>query len=206
MTNKYYPTISVIGAILLLGGAIIQITQAVWAPYVYLVGAILFAYVQVTDRYEGANLIIRRLRRQQMLGAALLVLAGVMMILWHRNEWILCLTIAAILELYTAFRIPQEEQKKNNNIRSTFPIQNKNGTQTFFHTVHVPFKLYSTNNRHFIYQPLDARILVDDEQHVADVHTSGALKLRVISDIPRQPFIVPVETDTYQFALSIEHR
>lgn len=112
MTNKYYPTIFVIGAILLLGGAIIQITQAVWAPYVYLVGAILFAYVQVTDRYEGANLIIRRLRRQQMLGAALLVLAGVMMILWHRNEWILCLTIAAILELYTAFRIPQEEQKE----------------------------------------------------------------------------------------------
>ena len=112
MTNKYYPTISVIGAILLLGGAIIQITKAVWAPYVYLVGAILFAYVQVTDRYEEANLIIRRLRRQQMLGAALLVLAGVMMILWHRNEWILCLTIAAVLELYTAFRIPQEEQKE----------------------------------------------------------------------------------------------
>ena len=49
-----------------------------------------------------------RLRRQQMLGAALLVLAGVMMLIWHRNEWVLCLTIAAVLELYTAFRIPQE--------------------------------------------------------------------------------------------------
>ena len=28
------------------------------------------------------------------------------------NEWIACLTIAAILELYTAFRIPQEEEKE----------------------------------------------------------------------------------------------
>ena len=27
-------------------------------------------------------------------------------------EWIACLTIAAVLELYTAFRIPQEEAKE----------------------------------------------------------------------------------------------
>jgi len=31
------------------------------------------------------------------------------------NEWIACLTIAAILELYTAFRIPQEEEKEKAN-------------------------------------------------------------------------------------------
>ena len=30
------------------------------------------------------------------------------------NEWIACLTIAAVLELYTAFRIPQEEAKEEN--------------------------------------------------------------------------------------------
>lgn len=37
------------------------------------------------------------------------------------NEWIACLTIAAILELYTAFRIPQEEEKNFPN-RICFPI------------------------------------------------------------------------------------
>ena len=37
------------------------------------------------------------------------------MLLWHRNEWIACLSIAAVLELYTAFRIPQEEQKEKNS-------------------------------------------------------------------------------------------
>ncbi len=30
----------------------------------------------------------------------------------HGNEWIVCLTVAAILELYTAIRIPQEEAKE----------------------------------------------------------------------------------------------
>lgn len=110
--NKYRSTIGTIGAILLLSGAIIQITRLMWAPYLYLTGAILFAYTQITDRYEGQNLIIRRLRRQQMIGAALLILAGVMMLIWNRNEWVLCLTIAAVLELYTAFRIPQEMEKE----------------------------------------------------------------------------------------------
>lgn len=114
MMNKYYPAMTVIGAVLILAGAIIQITQAVWAPYVYLAGAVLFAYVQVMSGYHGQNLIIKRLRRQQILGACLLVLTGIMMILWHRNEWVLCLTIAAVLELYTAFRIPQEEEKEKN--------------------------------------------------------------------------------------------
>ena len=77
--NKYRSTIGTIGAILLLSGAIIQITRLMWAPYLYLAGAILFAYTQITDRY---------------------------------NEWVLCLTIAAVLELYTAFRIPQEMEKE----------------------------------------------------------------------------------------------
>lgn len=31
----------------------------------------------------------------------------------NRNEWIVCLSIAAVLELYTAFRIPQELDKEN---------------------------------------------------------------------------------------------
>lgn len=73
----------------------------------------LFAYVQLVSDYKGKNIIIRRLRRQQLLGAMLLVLTGVIMLLWKRNEWIVCLTVAAVLELYTAFRIPQEEAKEN---------------------------------------------------------------------------------------------
>ena len=41
-----------------------------------------------------------------------LVFAGVLMFVTRHNEWVLCLTIAAILELYTAFRIPSELEKE----------------------------------------------------------------------------------------------
>lgn len=112
--SKYYSAIATVGAVALLLGAALQITQLAWAPYLYLIGAIMFAYVQVISGYEGKNIIIRRLRRQQIIGATLLVVAGVMMILWKRNEWVVCLTIAAVLEMYTVFRIPQEEEKEKN--------------------------------------------------------------------------------------------
>lgn len=112
--SKYYSAIATVGAVALLLGAALQITQLAWAPYLYLIGAIMFAYVQVMSGYEGKNIIIRRLRRQQIIGATLLIVAGVMMILWKRNEWVVCLTIAAVLEMYTAFRIPQEEEKEKN--------------------------------------------------------------------------------------------
>ena len=93
-------------------GAMLQITRWELSPVIYTIGAVLFAYVQVMDGYQGQNLIIRRLRRQQILGAVLLVFTGVLMFVMKRNEWIVCLTIAAILELYTAFRIPAEMEKE----------------------------------------------------------------------------------------------
>lgn len=101
-----------IGAVVLLVGAMLQITRWEFSPYLYTLGAILFAYVQVIDGYYGKNLIVRRLRRQQILGSVLLLMAGALMFLTQHNEWILCLTIAAILELYTAFRIPAELEKE----------------------------------------------------------------------------------------------
>lgn len=102
----------IVGAVLLLVGAVLQITRWEFATYMYTLGAVLFAYVQVMSRYEGKNLIIRRLRRQQILGAILLVFAGVLMFTSKHNEWMVCLTIAAVLELYTAYRIPSELEKE----------------------------------------------------------------------------------------------
>ena len=104
--SKIYQIVQGVGAVLLLVGAMLQITRWELSPILYTIGAVMFAYVQVMTRYEGKNLIIRRLRRQQILGAVLLVFAGVLMFVTKHNEWVLCLTVAAILELYTAFRIP----------------------------------------------------------------------------------------------------
>ena len=110
--SKFYQLIQGVGAPLLLVGAMLQITRWELSPILYTIGAVMFAYVQVMTRYEGKNLIVRRLRRQQILGAVLLVFAGVLMFVTKHNEWVLCLTVAAILELYTAFRIPSELEKE----------------------------------------------------------------------------------------------
>ena len=110
--NKFYQIIQGIGAPLLLVGAMLQITNSEYSPIIYTIGAVLFAYAQVMCRYEGKNLIIRRLRRQQILASVLFVFTGVLMFVTKHNEWIVCLTIAAVLELYTAFRIPSELEKE----------------------------------------------------------------------------------------------
>ena len=92
------------GAVLLLAGAVLQITRWELAPYLYTLGAVMFGYVQVMgNRYDGRNFIIKRLRRQQIFGAVALVFTGVLMFTMKRNEWIVCLSIAAVLELYTGF-------------------------------------------------------------------------------------------------------
>lgn len=104
--------ISLVGSVLLFLGLILQFIKFEYAPYIYLVGAVAVAWMQVKYGYDGNNIVIRRLRKQQLIGAMLLIMAGVLMIVWHRNEWVLCLSISAVLQLYTAFRIPQEEEKE----------------------------------------------------------------------------------------------
>lgn len=102
-----------VGAALLLIGAILQITRWELAPYLYTLGAVMFGYVQLMgNRYDGKNFIIKRLRKQQIFGAIALVFTGVLMFTMKHNEWVVCLSIAAVLELYTAFRIPKELEKE----------------------------------------------------------------------------------------------
>lgn len=79
----------------------------------------MFAPTQMADRYEGDNIIIRRLRRQQMLGALMLLVSAGLMLTSYWNippfrgsEWKMTLTIAAVLELYTIFRISHEAGKE----------------------------------------------------------------------------------------------
>ena len=110
--SKIYQIVQGVGAVLLLVGAMLQITRWELSPVIYTIGAVLFAYVQVMTGYDGKNLVIRRLRRQQILGAVLLVFAGVLMFVTRHNEWVLCLSAAAVLQLYTAFRIPSELEKE----------------------------------------------------------------------------------------------
>lgn len=89
-----------------------------FSPYVYGAGALCFCPMQMLARYEGANFIVRRLRRQQLLGAVLLLVAAVLMFMsrYHFGpfqgvEWQMAIAIGAVFELYTAFRIPAALKK-----------------------------------------------------------------------------------------------
>ena len=70
------------------------------------------ALAQIISPSKCKSPTVIRLRRQQIFGALLLVLTGAFMLFTRGNEWIVSLMIAAILELYTSIRIPQEEAKE----------------------------------------------------------------------------------------------
>lgn len=110
--KKIQQAIYILGGILLVAGAALYITRWAWVPYMYITGSFMFAAMQMLDRYTGKNLVLRRLRRQQLLGAIALMLAGVLMLACEHNEWILCMLVGCLVELYTAFRIPQEYEKE----------------------------------------------------------------------------------------------
>lgn len=110
-----------LGGILLLAGAAMPLWPGLLFPgaCVFTAGVLLFAPMQMLARYEGRSFVVRRLRRQQLLGAfLLLVTAGLMLMKacqagpLRGDEWKLVLTIAAVLEVYTAFRIPAALQKE----------------------------------------------------------------------------------------------
>lgn len=108
-----------LGGVFVLLGAAAYIFEPVVSTYIYIVGALLFGGIQVKNGYQGPNLIIRRLRRQLIFASLLFILTGVLMITntyhWiycRHNEWVICLTIAAILQLYSTFRIEHELKKE----------------------------------------------------------------------------------------------
>jgi hypothetical protein len=118
-----------VGGVLLLFGAAVYITGWEYAPYLYLAGSVMFACGQFADRYEGDDRIMKRLRGQQVLGACFLLLTAVLMFsggiherlltdvslggrmrsflleLTRKNNWVVTLSIGAIFELYSSFRM-----------------------------------------------------------------------------------------------------
>jgi len=113
--------LQLVGGLMLLAGAALPLfmSDETLAFWIYAVGCVLFVAIQILQKYEGASFVVRRLRRQQLIGAACLVAAGALLGM-HCFEvgnvgpgaWKLALTIGAIFEVYTAFRIPAEIEKE----------------------------------------------------------------------------------------------
>ncbi len=131
--TKFQSALFLIGGILLVVGTglyVFQIVQHV-ACWIGLAGALLFAFMQLMQRYEGSDFVVRRLRRIVLLSDFLFVISGFLMvesqyrfllpffdnvtvyIQYIYNKWIITLLIAAILQLYTGHRLSNELKKEN---------------------------------------------------------------------------------------------
>ena len=95
-----------VSACLALAGAILYLTQWAVAPYLFAVGSAGIAVNYLTIPVGGLDFRSRRLHRFNVMAGFLMVVASGFQIN-GRNEWIICLFIAAILQLYTAFVSPR---------------------------------------------------------------------------------------------------
>lgn len=124
-------------ALFLIGGLLMVVGAGCFAfllwrdavCWVFLVGAVLFASMQVSQTYEGQNPTLKRLKRIMTLADILFVIAGLLMVdtayQFLRdafsdlttylqvvyNKWVLLLLVAAILEMYTMHRMAAELKK-----------------------------------------------------------------------------------------------
>lgn len=125
--NKWQSAIFALGAILMVAGAAMSIFLRQAAPYVFAVGAVCYVSMQMLQRYEGSDFTIRRLRRIMVLSDLLLLFTAVLMfadngnplgfdyityVSYIKGNWVPILLIAAVLQLYTTYRISSELEKE----------------------------------------------------------------------------------------------
>lgn len=115
------------GALLMVIGSGASVLLFLWAPYVFSVGALAFALMQFKQRYEGRNITVRRLRGIMIVSDVFFLVTAVLMfadrtnflrldymdyLQYVRNNWVVTLLVAAILQLYSTHRISRELDKE----------------------------------------------------------------------------------------------
>ncbi|MDD6552495.1 MAG: hypothetical protein PUF37_02755 [Prevotellaceae bacterium] len=138
--NKFQSILFIIGGIMMVIGAgafcfgFILPSLLKVACWIYLIGSLPFAIFQAMQELPVNNLVVRRLKRIQLMADIFFVLAGISMVdtaygffrdlfanyetylTYFYNKWVLLLLIAAVLELYTIHRIEHEERKEEKQI------------------------------------------------------------------------------------------
>lgn len=108
MNQKVRTIVFNIASVLVLAGAVLYLTQWIFAPYLFAVGAAGIAISYLTLSTQDMGFRQKRLHRSNVIAGILMICSSGLMFK-HRTEWILCLTISAILQVYTAFVMPKEK-------------------------------------------------------------------------------------------------
>jgi len=122
--NRWQTALFITGAVLMVIGAGMSLLRWDAAPWLFAAGALAYTTMQMQQTYEGRNFTVRRLRRIMAFSDFLLLLTAVLMFIsrWPQlggldwltyvnyvhNNWVVTLLIAAILQLYTTYRIDNE--------------------------------------------------------------------------------------------------
>ncbi|WP_102408062.1 hypothetical protein [Parabacteroides bouchesdurhonensis] len=109
MNQKVRTFLFNISGLLILAGAILYFIHWIAAPYLFAIGAAGYTVCYLTISVKEMDFRSRRLHRFNVISGILMVFASGFMFK-DRTEWILCLTIAAILQVYTAFVSPKSKQ------------------------------------------------------------------------------------------------
>jgi uncharacterized membrane protein len=110
MSAPFRAGLFVVSALLLLTGTLFYITGWLLSPYLFAVGAAGLTLIYATEPQEESDIRKKRLQRFNLIAGVLMI--GASMLMFNdRNEWMLCLTIAAILQLYVAFVYPKSDHK-----------------------------------------------------------------------------------------------
>jgi len=134
--NKAQSLTLLAGALLMVAGVVMYVFM-IWihAAWIFAVGAVAFASMQMLQSYDGTDLTVRRLRRILTVSDVLFIISALFMLedtyhvllpmftsWWQdgynryltyiRNNWVVVLLVAAILELYATHRIAHELEKE----------------------------------------------------------------------------------------------
>ena len=109
MNQKERTIIFSIAGLLILAGAILFLTKWFLAPYLFAVGATGMAVCHLTLSTKDMEFRERRLHRFNVIASVLMICASGLMFK-DMKEWIICLTIAAVLQLYSSF-VSGKQQK-----------------------------------------------------------------------------------------------
>lgn len=111
MSDKVKDYIFYISAVLLLASAMLFGSGWVFIPYVYAVASAGIAVVYMTSPYQGSEVRLKRLHGYLVFSGLLLVASSYFMFK-GRKEWIICLLISAVFQLYVSIIKGKTEKKK----------------------------------------------------------------------------------------------
>ena len=132
--SKTETFVMLLGGLLMVVGSGAALFIQSWAPCVFAPGALLFAAMQLHQRYEGNNITVKRLRHMIILSDVLFLVAALLMfanqsnflgldyltyIKYVHNNWVIVLLVAAILQLYASHRIANELEEDDGKNRSS---------------------------------------------------------------------------------------